>query len=88
MGLTMGDHSKCGINTMFNTATVVGVSSNVFGSGFPKKYIPSFQWGASEETMPYKLEKAIEFSNNMMERRGCQLSEAEKDIFSYLSHQK
>ncbi len=87
MGLTMGDHSKCGINTMFNTASVVGVSSNIFGAGFPKKFIPSFQWGG-EETIPFRLEKAIEYSNNMMRRRGCQLSEDEKLILQYLSKQE
>ncbi|MDD2822415.1 MAG: GlmU family protein, partial [Flavobacterium sp.] len=44
-GLMMGDHSKCGINTMFNTGTVVGVSANIFGSGFPRNFVPSFSWG-------------------------------------------
>lgn len=78
MGLMMGDHSKCGINTMFNTATVMGVSSNVFGAEFPDKYIGSFQWGASGEN--YDFNKAIESANNMMERRGLQLSSAEIGI--------
>ena len=52
-GLMMGDHSKSGINTMFNTGTVVGVSSNIFGSSFPDKFVPSFSWGAAEETTIY-----------------------------------
>ena len=68
MGLVMGDHSKCGINTMFNTATVVGVSSNIFGAGFPPKEIPSFTWGMGEER--YEFSKALESANNMMVRRG------------------
>jgi len=83
MGLMMGDHSKCGINTMFNTATVVGVSSNVFGAEFPPKYIPSFTWGAHGDS--YNFEKAIESANNMMDRRGTSLSESEKSILKHLS---
>jgi len=79
----MGDHSKSGINTMFNTATVVGVSSNLFGAEFPNKYIPSFQWGTSGEN--YNFDKAVESANNMMERRGLQLSAAEISILKYIS---
>ena len=84
MGLTMGDHSKCGINTMFNTATVVGVSCNIYGADFPPKYIPSFSWGGSAGFVPFKFEKAIEYANNMMERRGLKLLEEEVVIFSEL----
>ncbi len=84
MGLCMGDHSKCGINTMFNTATVVGVSSNIFGADFPDKFIPSFSWGG-KELVPFKFEKAIEYSNNMMNRRGMQLSEAEIQILRHIA---
>ncbi|MCE2742813.1 MAG: glucose-1-phosphate thymidylyltransferase [Fluviicola sp.] len=80
MGVCMGDHSKCGINTMFNTATVVGVSSNVYGSGFPDKYVPSFSWGEPSQLVPFRFDKAIEYSNNMMNRRGLELSEAEISI--------
>lgn len=83
MGLVMGDHSKSGINTMFNTATVVGVSSNLFGAEFPNKYIPSFQWGTSGEN--YNFDKAVESANNMMERRGLQLSAVEISILKYIS---
>lgn len=86
MGLTMGDHSKSGINTMFNTATVVGVSSNLFGADFPDKYIPSFQWGTSGET--YNIEKAIESANNMMERRGLQLTQSEIAILKHIADTK
>ncbi|NRA12814.1 MAG: glucose-1-phosphate thymidylyltransferase, partial [Crocinitomicaceae bacterium] len=83
MGLTMGDHSKCGINTMFNTATVVGVSSNVFGAEFPVKFIPSFTWGNGGDT--YNFNKALESSNSMMERRGKKLSEADIYILKHIA---
>lgn len=86
MGVTMGDHSKCGINTMFNTATVVGVSCNVFGADFPEKYIPSFSWGGINP-IPFKFDKAIEYANNMMQRRGLKLSEAEVNILHHI-HEK
>lgn len=83
MGLFMGDHSKCGINTMFNTATIVGVSSNVFGADFPPKFIPSFTWGTKGDS--YNFEKAIESANNMMDRRGLSLSMAEISILKYIA---
>ncbi len=83
MGLVMGDHAKSGINTMFNTATVVGVFSNLFGAEFPDKYIPSFQWGTSGEK--YNFEKAIESANNMMERRGLQLSPEEIAVLKHIA---
>ena len=85
MGLTMGDHSKCGINTMFNTATVVGVSCNIYGADFPPKFIHSFSWGGSAGFVPFKLDKAIEYANNMTERRGLKLTEEELDILNYLN---
>lgn len=82
MGLTMGDHSKCGINTMFNTASVVGVSSNIFGADFPAKYIPSFQWGPDGTT--YTFERALESATNMMLRRGLELSGEDVGILEYI----
>ena len=85
MGLTMGDHSKCGINTMFNTATVIGVSCNIYGADFPPKFIPSFSWGGSAGFVPFKFEKAVEYANNMMERRGLKLSEEEVEILRGLA---
>ncbi len=63
-GLFMGDHSKTGINTMFNTGTVVGISANVFGGGFPQKFIPSFSWGI-EKPQTYAIKKAIETAKRM-----------------------
>jgi UDP-N-acetylglucosamine diphosphorylase/glucosamine-1-phosphate N-acetyltransferase len=88
MGVCMGDHSKCSINSMFNTATVVGVSCNVFGADFPPKFIPSFSWGGSEGFVKFKLEKAIEYSNNMMNRRGLSLSSEEIEIFEFIEIEK
>lgn len=83
MGLMMGDHSKCGINTMFNTATTVGVSANVFGADFPAKYIPSFSWGAAD--VGYNFNKALESANNMMKRRGEALTADEIEILRHLA---
>lgn len=68
-GLIMGDHSKCGINSMFNTGTVIGISANVFGSGFPRNFIPSFAWGGSAGFSTYKTEKAFETMERVMARR-------------------
>jgi UDP-N-acetylglucosamine diphosphorylase/glucosamine-1-phosphate N-acetyltransferase len=82
IGLTMGDHSKSAINTMFNTGTVVGVSSNVFGSGFPPKSIPSFGWGGSDTKATYDLSKAIEVAEKVMKRRKIDLTEADKKLFT------
>ena len=79
-GLMMGDHSKCGINTMFNTGTVVGVSSNIFGSGFPRNFVPSFSWGGSAGMTTYKTTKAFEVAEIVMKRRGIEFSEDDKEI--------
>ena len=80
-GLIMGDHSKCAINTMFNTGTVVGVSANVFGAGFPKNFIPSFSWGGVSNTKTYTLNKAIETAKRVMQRRGIEWSSEDQIIF-------
>jgi UDP-N-acetylglucosamine diphosphorylase/glucosamine-1-phosphate N-acetyltransferase len=79
-GLTMGDHSKCGINTMFNTGTVVGVGANIFGGGFPPTHIASFSWGGAESMEEYKFEKMIETANRVYNRRSLIMSEEEKQI--------
>lgn len=75
VGLTMGDHSKSGINTMFNTGTVVGVCSNVFGGGFPPKLIPSYAWVDSPKITLYKMDKAMQVANTVMARRKVTLGE-------------
>jgi UDP-N-acetylglucosamine diphosphorylase/glucosamine-1-phosphate N-acetyltransferase len=79
-GLIMGDHSKCGINTMFNTGTVVGVSANIFGAGFPRNFIPSFTWGGASGFSTYILPKVLETSRIVMLRRKVELDDIEKDI--------
>jgi UDP-N-acetylglucosamine diphosphorylase/glucosamine-1-phosphate N-acetyltransferase len=81
-GLIMGDHAKTGINTMFNTGTVVGVCANIFGAGFPDKFIPSFSWGGADGVEVYKLEKAIEVAEQVMARRKITLSDADRSILS------
>jgi UDP-N-acetylglucosamine diphosphorylase/glucosamine-1-phosphate N-acetyltransferase len=77
-GLIMGDHAKSAINTMFNTGTVVGVGSNVFGGGFPPKYIPSFSWGGADGMTTYAIDKCIAVARKVMERRKKSLSPAEE----------
>lgn len=79
-GLMMGDHSKCGINTMFNTGTVVGVSANIFGSGFPRNFIPSFSWGGSKGMVTYKTSKAFEVAEVVMARRKEVFTDVDKAI--------
>ena len=81
VGLMMGDHSKTAINTMFNTGTVVGFSSNVYGVGFPPKYIPSFGWGGSESMKEYKLFKAIETAKAVFARREKSFEKADEELF-------
>ena len=79
-GLMMGDHSKCGINTMFNTGTVIGVSANVFGSGFPRNFVSSFSWGGAAGFTTYQIKKVFEVAKVVMERRGIELTETDKKI--------
>ena len=81
VGLTMGDHSKAAINTSFNTGTVVGVSSNIFGGSFPPKYIPSFSWGGSEALTTFDLDRSIEVAERVMARRNVELTEIDKQLF-------
>ncbi len=83
-GLMMGDHSKCGINTMFNTGTVVGVSANIYGAGYPRNFIPSFTWGGPQGTMTYKTNKAYEVANVVMQRRGLQLLQEDTNILDHI----
>ena len=80
-GLFMGDHSKCGINTMFNTGTVVGFSANIFGAGFPRNFIPSYSWGGAHGFSTYSLQKAMETAERVVARRGLKLDAKEKEIW-------
>lgn len=81
-GLIMGDHSKCGINTMFNTGTVVGVNANIFGDGFPRNFIPSFSWGGPQGFTTYKVNKAFEVAEKVMERRDKVLTDKDKKLLN------
>lgn len=86
-GLIMGDHSKCGINTMFNTGTVVGVSANIFGDGFPRNFIPSYSWGGANGFTTYKLDAALETATLVLERRELSLDETERAILQHVYEQ-
>ena len=83
-GLMMGDHSKCGINTMFNTGTVVGVSANIFGSGFPRNFIPSFSWGGAAGFTTYLTKKAFETAKLVMARRNIDFSDDDAKILEHV----
>jgi len=83
-GLMMGDHSKCGINTMFNTGTVVGVFANIFGSGFPRNFIPSFSWGGNSGFTTYLTKKAFEVAEVVMARRNVVFTEQEAAILEHI----
>ncbi|MDO7170653.1 GlmU family protein [Mariniflexile sp. AS56] len=83
-GLMMGDHSKCGINTMFNTGTVIGVSANLFGSGFPRNFVPSFSWGGSAGFTVYLTKKAFEVADIVMSRRQIEFTEQDKAILEHV----
>ena len=83
-GLMMGDHSKCSINTMFNTGTVVGVSANIFGSGFPRNFVPSFSWGGSQGMRTYLTKKAFEVATAVFQRRGLEFTTKEAKILEHV----
>ena len=83
-GLLMGDHSKCGINTMFNTGTVIGVNSNIFGSGFPRNFIPSFSWGGAAGFSTYLPKKAYEVATVVMGRKDIEFDAQEQAILDHV----
>jgi len=83
-GLMMGDHSKCGINTMFNTGTVVGVGANIFGAGFPRTFIPSFSWGGAAGFETFKLPKVTEVAERVMARRQLAYDTVEQGIMQHI----
>ncbi|WP_151085877.1 GlmU family protein [Hymenobacter baengnokdamensis] len=86
-GLLMGDHSKCGINTMFNTGTVVGVGANIFGAGFPRQFIPSFSWGGASGFETFKLNKFAEVAERVMSRRGLAYDAVEQGVIAEVFRQ-
>ncbi|GAB4330415.1 MAG: GlmU family protein [Flammeovirgaceae bacterium] len=79
-GLLMGDHSKCSINTMFNTGTVVGVGANIFDYGFPPKFVPDFSWGGNQSFVEADFDKTCEIAERMMARRHITLNKEDKAI--------
>ncbi len=83
-GLIMGDHSKCGINTMFNTGTVIGVSANIYGSNFPRNFIPSFSWGGAAGLKTYTLSKAFETADLVINRKHEDFTEEDKNIMQHI----
>lgn len=83
-GLIMGDHSKSAINTMFNTGTVVGVSCNIFGDGFPRNFIPSFSWGGASGYRTYILSQAIDTAKRVMERSNRTLEDQDIEILEFI----
>lgn len=83
-GLMMGDHSKCGINTMFNTGTVVGVSTNIFGSGFPRNFVPSFSWGGASGFTTYLTSKAFQTAKIVMSRRHVEFTDEDAKILEHI----
>ena len=83
-GLIMGDHSKCGINTMFNTGTVIGVSANIFGSGFPRNFIPSFSWGGASGFTTYQTKKVFEVADVVLKRKDLVFEEKDKKILEHI----
>ncbi len=86
-GLMMGDYSKCGINTMWNTGSVTGVCVNFYGAGFPTKFLPDFYWGDADQGEKYDFKKAIETIEIVMSRRGMVLSERDRKVLTEL-HEK
>ena len=92
VGLMMGDHSKCGINTMFNSGTVTGVSANIFGDGYPRNFIPSFAWGGTAGFSTFQLSRALETAERAMGRRSTKLSDADrpilKTVFEMTAHER
>ena len=83
-GLMMGDHSKCGINSMFNTGTVIGVSTNLFGSGFFRNFVPSFSWGGASGFTEYKTNKVFEVAEIVMKRKDIIFDDKEQKILEHI----
>lgn len=86
LGLLMGDHSKSGIHTMFNSGTTVGMACNVFGDGYQRNFIPSFSWGGTAGFRKHKINEVIETARSVFKRRNMELSESEKQILIQTFH--
>jgi len=91
-GLVMADHAKCGINTMFNTGTVIGVGANVFGGGFVRQFVPCFGWGGIHGMETFRFDKFCETTERVMQRRSIALDETEKqklmEVFEQSAYQR
>lgn len=83
-GLIMADHAKCGINTMFNTGTVVGVGCNIFGAGYPPKFVPDFSWGGIGHTEIYAIKKALETEEKVFQRKNKSFDKTEAEILKHI----
>jgi UDP-N-acetylglucosamine diphosphorylase/glucosamine-1-phosphate N-acetyltransferase len=83
-GLMMGDHSRSAIATMFNTGTVVGVNTNIYGSNFPRNFIPSFSWGGAAGFSVYQIPKAIETASLVLQRKGLEFDAKEQRILQHV----
>ncbi len=86
-GLIMGDHSKCAINTMFNTGTVIGVACNIFGSGFPRNFVPDFSWGGAQGMEVYAPDKVYDVAKLVMDRRHVEFTDDDKAILGNVFEQ-
>ena len=86
-GAFVGDHTKCGINTMLNTGSVIGVNTMIYGSGFLRNFIPSFSWGSAAGITIYKFETALETARIVMERRGRELTTEDEAILRFVYNQ-
>jgi UDP-N-acetylglucosamine diphosphorylase/glucosamine-1-phosphate N-acetyltransferase len=86
-GLIMGDHSKCSINTMFNTGTVIGVNANLYGSGFHRNFVPSYSWGSPAGMQSFQLKKAFNIADAVFKRRKKEFDQVEQDILAAIYEQ-
>jgi len=80
LGLVMGDHSKAGIQTMFNTGTIIGVACNIFGAGFPPKFVASYTWGGASGLITHRVDDAIATAKKVMARRDIEFSDEDDAI--------
>ncbi|MBO8092877.1 MAG: transferase [Prosthecochloris sp.] len=84
LGLVMGEHSKSAIGSVFNTGTIAGTSSNIFGAGFPPKSVPSFSWGGADSGFaPYDVDRAVETARRVMRRRNIDMDAAYEEMFRF-----
>lgn len=83
-GLLMGDYSRCGIGSLLNTGTVIGASCNIFGAGFPPKFVPSFSWAGADKVERYRIEQALRDIETWMQFKGQQMTETDRQVLEFL----